>query len=414
MQEASYLIIGGGPAGLTMARMLKDRGVSKVTILEGSQKVGGKCLSSDLGGHVVEFGTCYAIWSHRYILKHMKKLGIQRNYLKAQRIDDRELLDYIRAGDGPPFVLQALKYAWLRWRIMARARKGDPKVNSILSQTTRNWLQSHNLGKIERMMHRVVTSIGYGYLDHVPLVHAMRWVDIDMLITGLIKFTVMPEGGWQHFWDRFAEGLDVRLDHKVTHVTRRDSEIEIETEAGEMFTADYLINTIPLDEFNTFTEPTASETQVAESINWSGYTTTLLSVDAWSHTAPVNAWSDTCANDAKDGELLYSRFECDEPDGGRILFSVGQSSAQYSPEELRELVLFSAAQRGAKDPQVVQQVIWKYMPTYAAEQIRNGLLQTMIDMQGEARTYHSGSSFSHEAISTISTFNARLLATALT
>ena len=58
MREASYLIIGGGPAGLTMARMLKDRGVSRVTILEASAKVGGKCLSSDLGDHIVEFGTC--------------------------------------------------------------------------------------------------------------------------------------------------------------------------------------------------------------------------------------------------------------------------------------------------------------------------------------------------------------------
>jgi len=413
MQEASYLIIGGGPAGLTMARMLKDQGVKKVTILEASPKVGGKCLSSDLNGHVVEFGTCYAIWSHRYILKHMKRLGIKRNYFRAQRIDDRDLLDYIRAGDGPPFVAQVVKYAWLRWRIMARASKGDPAINSVLSQKTHSWLRANNLGKIERMMHRVVTSIGYGYLDRVPLVHAMRWVDIDMLITGLIKFTVMPDGGWQHFWDRFADALDVRLDHKVQNVTRLGSRVEVMTENGASFQADYLVNTLPLDEFNQLTQPTVSEARVADAITWSGYTTTLLSVEAWKHTAPVNAWSDTCANDAKDGELLYSRFECDDPDGKRVLYSVGQSSAQYTPEELRELVLFSAGERGASDPKVMQQVIWKYMPTYAAEQIQSGLLQVMMQMQGEKRTFHTGASFSHEAVSTISTFNARLLATAM-
>lgn len=49
------------------------------------------------------------------------------------------------------------------------------------------------------------------------------------------------------------------------------------------------------------------------------------------------------------------------------------------------------------------------MPTYDPEDIRNGLLQMMTDMQGERRTFHSGSSFSHEAVSTISAFNARLL-----
>ncbi|MEL7109045.1 MAG: FAD-dependent oxidoreductase [Pseudomonadota bacterium] len=409
MREASYLIIGGGPAGLTMARMLKDRGVSRVTILEASAKVGGKCLSSDLGDHIVEFGTCYAIWSHHYILKHMKRLGIERNYMKAQRIDDRELLDYIRGGSGPPFMLQAIKYAWLRHRLMSRARKGDPSVNETLALSAGEWLASQNLGKVERMMHRVVTSIGYGYLDRVPLIHAMRWVDIDMLITGLLKFTVMPQGGWQHFWDRFADELDVRLNQKAAKVTRLQDGVEVQTNGGEVFQSDYLINTIPVDEFNKTTEATAAETEVAASVSWAGYTTTLLSVEGWEHTAPVNAWSDTCANDAKDGELLYSRYECEDEDG-RTLFSVGQSSAKYTPNELTELALYSATQRGAKDPRSVQQVIWQYMPTYSAETIREGLLQTMLKMQGEKRTFHTGSSFSHEAVSTISAFNARLLA----
>lgn len=412
MRAASYLILGGGPAGLTMARMLKDRGVKDVTILEASGKVGGKCLSSEIGDHVVEFGTCYAIWSHRYVLKQMKKLGIRRNYLKAQRIDDQELLDYIKSGTGPAFPLQALKYAWLQWRLMARANKGNPGVNAVLSMPTSEWLQSQNLGKIENMMHRVVTSIGYGYLDRVPLVHAMRWVDIDMLITGLIKFTVMPEGGWQHFWNRFAESLDVRLNQNAVRVKRLDDGVEILTDDGVAYQADYLVNTIPLDEFSRLTEITEAEAKVSEAIHWAGYTTTLVSVASWEHTAPVNSWSDTCANDAKDGQLLFSRYECDD-ENGRVLFSVGQSSAAYEPDELTELAVFSAQERGAVDPRIVQQVIWKYMPTYTSDGIRDGLLQTMIEMQGEQRTYHTGSSFSHEAVSTISTFNARLLSTAM-
>ncbi len=408
MQRASYLIIGGGPAGLTMAKMLMDRGVRKVTILEASDKVGGKCLSNAIDDHIVEFGTCYAIWSHRYILKQMKKLGIKRNYLKAQRIDDRELLAYIRDGSGPNFIWQVLKYAWLRHRLIARADKGDPGVNDILAQPAKTWLDRHQLGKIERMMHRVVTSIGYGYLAQVPLVHAMRWVDIDMLITGLLKFTVMPDRGWQNFWDEFANSLTVKLSDPATRVIRDQHGVTVETEKGGNYKADYLINTIPLDTFAALTHPTAAEQKVADAVDWAGYTTTLMSVETWPHTAPVNAWSDTCSSDAKDGQLLFSRYECDGEDG-RPLFSVGQSSKLYSQTELRELAEFSAQERGAVDPQIIRQKIWSYMPTYSHESIRGGLLQTMIEMQGEARTYHSGSTFSHEAISTISAFNSRLI-----
>ncbi|MEO0607579.1 MAG: FAD-dependent oxidoreductase, partial [Pseudomonadota bacterium] len=111
-----------------MAKMLRDRGIEDVIILEASDKVGGKCLSSEIGDHVVEFGTCYAIWSHKYILKHMKTLGIARKFLRAQRIDDRELLDYIKDGSGPPFMYQVLKYLRLRSKLMAsrHAKRAAP------------------------------------------------------------------------------------------------------------------------------------------------------------------------------------------------------------------------------------------------------------------------------------------------
>lgn len=413
MRDRSYIILGGGPAGLTMARQLREQGARDVRILEASHKIGGKCLSSPIGDHIVEFGTCYAIWSHKYILKHMKRLGIKRNYLKAQRIDDRELMDYIRDGSGPSFPAQVLKYTWLRGRLMSRLSKSERAVNEILAQPTLTWLQQHNLGKIERMMHRVVTSIGYGYLDRLPLIHAFRWVDFDMMLTGLFKFTVMPDGGWQHFWDRFADGLDIELNQTVTGIDRSAKKLKLETERGDVFEADTLINTIPMSDFCALTTPSEAERTVADAIDWAGYTTTLVSVEAWAHNAPVNAWSETCALDANDGKLLFYRFECPDEDG-RQLFTVGQSSAAYSKDELVELLEFDAKKRGAIDPRVIQQAIWQYMPTYSPQSIRDGLLQTMQEMQGELRTFHTGSSFSHEAVSTISTFNSRLLSKVMT
>lgn len=407
--SARYLILGAGPAGLTMARMLADRGIKDVILLEASGKVGGKCLSSEIGDHIVEFGTCYAIWSHKYILKQMKKLGIKRNYLRAQRIDDRELMSYIRDGSGPGFLWQVFKYLRLRKRLIARAEANDPEVNETLAQPTSDWLQANNLGKIENMMHRVVTSIGYGYLNRLPLIHAFRWVDFNMMVTGLLKFTVMPDGGWQNFWNRFAEGLDVRLGQGATEIRRDETGIRIVAADGSEYRGDKLINTIPMHEFCKLTAPSQDEIRIAEAIDWGGYTTSMLSVADWPHNAPVNSWSATCATDANDGQILFSRYECDD-EAERQLFTVGQLSSAYELEELTELALFSSRERGAVDPRLIQQIVWSYMPTYKADAVREGLIAAMAQMQGENRTFHSGASFSHEAVSTISSFNEQLLA----
>jgi predicted NAD/FAD-binding protein len=407
--RAKYIILGAGPAGLTMARMLADRGVDDVILIEASEKVGGKCLSSEIGDHVVEFGTCYAIWSHKYILKQMKKLGIKRNYLRAQRIDGRELMDYIRDGSGPSFLWQVFKYLRLRGRLIAKADANDPEINAVLAQPTSDWLRAHNLGKIENMMHRVVTSIGYGYLNRLPLIHAFRWVDFNMMVTGLLKFTVMPDGGWQRFWDKFAQGLNIHLAQRAATIKRDASGILVVTENGAEFEAERLINTIPLDAFNQLTEPSEAEVRVGNAIDWGGYTTSLLSVAEWPHDVPVNAWSATCATDANDGQILFSRMECEDEDG-RMLVTVGQLSSAYELGELTELARFSAQERGAVDPRLVQQVVWSYMPTYKSTAIQDGLIAAMTAMQGENNTFHTGASFSHEAVSTISSFNAQLLA----
>jgi len=159
-------------------------------------------------------------------------------------------------------------------------------------------------------------------------------------------------------------------------VRREGDGVRVETSDGSEFRGERLINTLPMDVFCKLTDPTESEAQVADAIDWGGYTTSLLSVADWPHEAPVNSWSDTCATDANDGQILFSRYECpDEME--RDLFTVGQLSSAYSLDELTELALFSARDRGAIDPRMMQQIVWSYMPTYKAEAVRNGLLSAM-------------------------------------
>ena len=52
---------------------------------------------------------------------------------------------------------------------------------------------------------------------------------------------------------------------------------------------------------------------------------------------------------------------------------------------------------------------WRYFPRYRPDAIREGLVDWMEDIQGVNRTWFTGSTFSHEAVSSVANFNAKLV-----
>ena len=56
MNNMKYLILGAGPAGLTFARMLKDRGENSFVVLEKEAEAGGLCRSTEVDGSPFDIG----------------------------------------------------------------------------------------------------------------------------------------------------------------------------------------------------------------------------------------------------------------------------------------------------------------------------------------------------------------------
>lgn len=56
MEKVKYLILGGGPSGLTLGRCLKDRGESDFLIIEKEKEPGGLCRSVEVDGSPLDMG----------------------------------------------------------------------------------------------------------------------------------------------------------------------------------------------------------------------------------------------------------------------------------------------------------------------------------------------------------------------
>ena len=403
-------IIGGGPAGLSAGRMLTERGY-KVTIFEALSDVGGKSFTFYHGENVVEMGTCYATFSHKITNRWMKELGMPMSFLGEQRFDGDDFMKFVKSGYGPALPIQVVRYWFAKLKLEGALSKKNPPKWAIdeAAMPVQAWLKKRNLGKIENFMLRSTTNIAYGFIDEVPTVQALRWNDMKLILTGLFKQLKMPVEGWAEFWRRVATKLDVRLNSRVTGVERREDGVTIKTDDGKVHEFDQLLCAIPLDEFLRTTEPTDLEQKIASSVEWNGYTTTLVAAEDWFDDVHVEAYREAVVPGAARGQLLSARRDGFEPELGGPLYLAGQLTGPYSAPELAELLRADIERHGGKVTNVILQKLWKYFAQYKREAILGGLLDELEAVQGTNRTWYTGAIFSHEAVSHIVNFNAELV-----
>lgn len=404
-------IIGGGPAGLSLARLLTARSELDVTVFEAAPRPGGKSFSFVQGDAVVEMGTCYTTRAHRIVLNWMKEAGIALKPLREQSFDDEDFLDYVKRGAGPSLPAQILRFLADRRKLMNKLKR-KPIADAAAAeaaQTTSEWLRARNLHKIERFMYRSMTNLGYGFVDETPIVQAMRWNDLDLILTGLLKQLQMPVEGWTAFWERIAEPLNVRTSTAITRVERVDGVARLYTSTGETVEADHIVCAIPIDDFVRLADhPLVDETFAAEAIDWNGYTTTLVATPEKFTASDVAAWSRALTPGARTGQMMSARYDGYEADLGGHLYLTGQLSGDYSDPELEELLREEIAREGGEIANIVLQRTWKYFARYKPNAVRGGLLSRLEDMQGKQNTWYTGATFSHEAVSNIVNYNARL------
>lgn len=403
-------IIGGGPAGLSMGRLLSEQGFNNITIFEALPQVGGKSFTAQYGDTLVEMGTAYATYSHRITNKWTKQLNMKMGRLGTVRFNGADFMDYVNAGSGPPLPVQVVKYLNARRRLMKALEQAEPPQWAIeeAASPILDWLRERNLGKMENFMHRSTTNLAYGFIDVLPTVQALRWNDLELMLAGALKQLKYPVDGWAEFWARIAGELDVQLKSKVVKVDRRENDVIIETASGDVDTFDFIVCAIPVDDFVKLTTATEHEAIVNQSLEWNGYTTTVMVVENWFDDTHVDSFKEAVVPGAKLGQMLSVRFEGYEAELGGHVYLTGQLTGDYTGPELVELLKADVAKRGGTVTNVILQKMWKYHSQYKADAIRNGLLARLERMQGDAHTWYTGATFSHEVVSHIVNYNAKL------
>lgn len=410
-QPDTIAIIGGGPAGLSAARLLAERGVRETTLFEARPRVGGKSHTVRHRGVLHEMGTCYSTLAHRTSNRWMRDLGVKQRALGEQLMDGAPYMEWVKAGPGEPLLLQGPRFIrlWYAFQRALKAAPNDPEVRAMAAAPIENWLARHKLHRARKFMLRAVTNLGYGRLDEVPTVQALAWCTPTLLVSGLLNRLHMPRSGWQNFWERLAKGLHVRADEPVLGVERDADGVTVTTKNGATRFDDVVV-TIPPDDFASVAALTPDEADIRDGMAWGRYATTLCEAANWFERGEIEAYSAALESDAPPGALLSARLAPDDVKGagGGRLYVAGQYAVGLDEHDLQTALTAEIEARGGRVLDLVDTCSWKYFPCYRREAVEDGLLERMKAIQGANRTWWSGAAFSHEAVSNIVEHNVRL------
>ncbi|MEA3201965.1 MAG: hypothetical protein QOE90_3393 [Thermoplasmata archaeon] len=237
--DADVLVIGAGVAGLSAARLLADAG-QRVVVLEARDRVGGRCVTDHTLGAPVDLG---AAWlgsaSENPLVDLVASAGGRTRAwdwssttlfdAEGHAMPEDEVARVRDVFDEVVRLLESRKSRGLPEHDQAQA------VDALLDamplapgrRAAVRWWASMQLGMFQGADLRTLSVNAYGAEEDMP-------GDDRSVPTGL--------GAWAV---TLAEGLDVRLAHRVSRVRQTDEGVEAETDHGT-FRARRAIVTLPL------------------------------------------------------------------------------------------------------------------------------------------------------------------------
>jgi hypothetical protein len=426
-------IIGAGPGGLSIARLLSERDAGEITVLEQADRVGGKSLTLQVDGIGHELGTCYTTAGFLTVKRWMREAKIGGYRLKTHAFRRRDgrvvpFRDFVRGGVGlGAGASQIVAYTrhWRHfhdWDLRGGPDGGvDLDGQPMLAELAKPygvWLAERKLDVVARFALRAVTIMGYGALDAVPTLYGLRWISPALIWSGLTLQVTEPIPGWQHLWMHLAEQLDVRRGCTITGVERDDGSYRVLTSSGPL-TFDHLVITASVEEATKWFPFEAREREALGldgALSYRDYVTTLLEAERWFRDTDTRGY-EAAADSAALGEsrLLVARRTPDKSRGAappkRDLYVTYQYGGvpSRSNEELRSILRGALADEGAELREVVAQKRWRYSPQLSSEAIRGGGVSRFERMQGRKGLWFTGAIASHESVDNIISYNERLV-----
>lgn len=252
-RSPSVIVIGGGMAGVAAARALHDASF-KVVLLESRERLGGRIHTNYSFGFPVDLG---ASWLHGVCNENPLAPVIGRLGLPLYRTSednsvlyDHDLESYALFDmDGNQVPQELVKKVGEAFETILqetdKVRKEFNEDMSVLHALSIVFERKPEL-RLEGLAHKVLQwylcRMEGWFAADADTISVKCWDEEDLLPGG----HGLMVRGYLPVIHTLAKGLDIRLGHRVTKITRRYNGVKVTVENGKTFAADAAIITVPL------------------------------------------------------------------------------------------------------------------------------------------------------------------------
>ncbi|GGF93355.1 FAD-dependent oxidoreductase [Paenibacillus aceti] len=284
-KEEHIGIVGAGISGLALAYELESRGYRYVTVMEQSDRVGGKCCSIEYKGRTYEMGALIGLPSYQMTMEYMEQFDLLE---KGPLLDrgffdpDGSKISQIPLEQMPDFADEFKRLPSLMSKYEAIRQPGFRQVPPELYKPFSAWCDENGLTVLRQVFMHYFCAFGFGNMDDVPAAYVMKLLNYDNLVSFIeITHMISWPGGVVELSKRMADcASDLRLTCEVQRIGKKEGtgQLKVVTNQGTLY-FDRLIYTAPLQELVHKMELDAEECRLLENIVYERFRVYAYRVD---------------------------------------------------------------------------------------------------------------------------------------
>ncbi|MFO0577163.1 MAG: FAD-dependent oxidoreductase [Polyangia bacterium] len=416
-------IVGAGPAGLTAAEELRQKGYRNITVLESKKRAGGKAMSipfHDKDGNqlgIYEGGSVFVLPSKIY-LDYARRLGLTVTY---DVFPSARCLDLPTGTVCHPFLVpsalplskrlsQILRFMNLLKQFEKQDTPGfDGPMYQALTDPCSQWFLREGLGFAREAVVPLVSAMQFPTTDgQIPTAY---FIKTAILISRMslyrqltMRFPKFQEGN-QVLWQRLAGEHTVLFRSTVRRVVR-GSTVRVET-LDQALEFDRLIWAAPTEDFLAVADVTPEERDVLSRVRIIKRAVITCRIDG----LPQNVCY-FLRNTVDHGVPMSYPYALIEVTPGTNVYNLYPYLAEDTSIDALVRNVYDLARRlGGKRAKLLSHpLLWKWFPYYSSEDFRGGVYDRFARVQGQNRTFFVGEILAGVSIPRAMEFSAELVA----